>query len=272
MIKEPKISVVMSVYDGEAYVGKAIESILGQTFKDFEFIIINDGSVDKSSDIIRSYDDDRIVFIDQKNSKLAYSLNKGIHRAKAPLIARMDADDISLPDRLRTQFSWLCKNPGIGVLGLRCKFIDSEGTLTGRVFGLPGEQRSILENILHPHKGAFIIHPTVMMRKEVVLRAGGYNERFPVCEDIDLWLRISSISKLQVISKVQYFYRKHSGNVSSTKRSTQLLSGILARVCYYLRQQGLPDPSLGARENWLEFYDFAKEIVKQRESQDAHFL
>lgn len=265
MIKEPKISVLMSVYNAERYVSKAIESILQQTFKDFEFIIINDGSEDNSSEIIRSYDDDRIIRIEQQNCGLIFSLNKGIEKSRSPLIARMDADDISLPARLKIQFSWMSKIPEVGIAGVKCRYIDTNEVVFADSSDTLMEHQDILEGILHAHRGTSLIHPTVMMRKQVVLRAGGYNDRFPVCEDIDLWLRVSRFSKLHVINETQYLYRCHDKNVSITARSTQLLSGILARVCYYLRQYGMPDPSCNTREEWAEFYDFARNIVDQRE-------
>lgn len=254
----------MSVYNAERYVSKAIESILLQTFKDFEFIIINDGSEDNSSEIIRSYDDDRIILIEQQNCGLISALNKGLEKSRSPLIARMDADDISLPDRLKVQFSWMSKIPEVGIAGLRCNYIDTNDNILTASSGILMEHQDILEGILHAHRGTSLIHPTVMMKKQVVLRAGGYNDRFPVCEDIDLWLRVSSFARLHVINETQYLYRCHDNNISTTARSSQLLSGILTRVCYYLRQNRIPDPSCGTRDEWDEFSDFARNIVERR--------
>jgi glycosyltransferase involved in cell wall biosynthesis len=252
----------MSVYNAEDYLSQAIESILKQKFRDFEFIIINDGSTDKSRDIIEFYNDDRIILIDQENRGLIYSLNRGISKARGPIIARMDADDISLPERLFVQFSWLNKNSDVGVMSTGCRIIDSKGELRNKMINSSRSHEVILENILNGRKGCSLIHPSVMMRKEVVLRAGGYNERFQTCEDVDLWLRISSVSNLHVIPDVLLLLRKHEGNVSLIARRNQLLSGILARVCYYVREKGLPDPSLGSEKEWLKFYYFVKNVVE----------
>ncbi|HAS7841575.1 TPA: glycosyltransferase family 2 protein, partial [Vibrio cholerae] len=118
-MSSPKISVVMSVYNGEKYLGEAIDSILKQTFSDFEFIIINDGSTDKTLEIIKSYmkKDDRIVLVSRENKGLIVSLNEGLDLAKGQYIARMDADDISIKSRFEKQIEFLDSNPDIGVCG-----------------------------------------------------------------------------------------------------------------------------------------------------------
>ncbi|MFZ5908148.1 MAG: glycosyltransferase [Nitrospirota bacterium] len=249
----PKISVILPVYNAQKYVSIAIESILTQSYKEFEFIIINDGSTDNSCDIIKSYDDDRIVFINQERKGLIYTLNHGIQKARSQYIARMDSDDISQPERLLIQLSFMKKHSNIGVLGTGCQFINSEGRLIGRKLSIIGEHSQILDNTLNARRGVSIIHPTAMIRKDVLLEAGGYHERFPVCEDVDLWLRIANTSKLHVIPDVLLLFRVHQENVSVTRRRIQLQSGILARVCFLLRSRGLPDPTLYQEDAWEEF-------------------
>lgn len=123
----PKVSVVMSVYNGEKYLPETIDSILNQTFKDFEFIIINDGSTDKTAKILTSYDDPRIRIFNQENMGLTKSLNRAISLAKGEYIARMDADDISYPERLKKQVDYLNKNPDIGLVGSKYIRIDKRG-------------------------------------------------------------------------------------------------------------------------------------------------
>ena len=122
----PKVSVVMSVYNGEKYLRESIESILNQTLSDFEFIIINDGSTDNSLDILKSYKDDRIVIIDQKNTGLGKALNNGINESKGKYIARMDADDISMPERLKLQYEFLEKHPEFLPVGSNVEVIDED--------------------------------------------------------------------------------------------------------------------------------------------------
>jgi len=117
-MKEPKVTVLMPVYNGEKYLNEAIDSILGQTFKDFKFLIINDGSTDGTADILKSYKDSRIkVTNNEKNIGLTKSLNKGLKMAKSEYIARMDADDISLPTRLQKQVEFMDSHPKVGVCG-----------------------------------------------------------------------------------------------------------------------------------------------------------
>jgi len=127
MSDAPKISVVMSVFNGERYLSEAIESILNQTFRDFEFVIVDNQSTDKSSNVVSSFKDDRIVFIQNtKNLGQTRALNVGLRRSKAPYIARMDADDIAYPDRLQTQYDYLNENLNIDVVGSWCLDIDDQ--------------------------------------------------------------------------------------------------------------------------------------------------
>jgi glycosyltransferase involved in cell wall biosynthesis len=144
----PRISVVMSVYNGEKYLRQAIESILQQTYTDFEFIIIDDGSTDSSREIIQSYDDKRIrLVINEQNIGLTKSLNKGIRLAKGEFIARMDADDISLPQRFEKQVAYLDSHPEVGVLGTYANIIDHRGKIINNII-FPTEHETILWTML----------------------------------------------------------------------------------------------------------------------------
>src|SRR5688500_9607984 len=120
----PIISVVLPVYNSENYIKEAIDSILNQTFKDFELIIINDGSVDRSAEVIQAIKDSRIVYVDQQNSGLAATLNRGIQMARGKYIARQDNDDISIPERLDMQVNFMENNPGVALLGTCAEIID----------------------------------------------------------------------------------------------------------------------------------------------------
>lgn len=255
----------MSVRNGAPYVLEAVESILSQTMRDFEFIIVDDGSTDATRRIIRECmsRDGRIVLMEKPFTGLADSLNIGLRRARAPVIARMDADDVSLPERLRVQFSWLSRHTEVGVLGTGCRIIDAEGEFTGRRVSASGDRRSIIRCILRPGNSVPIIHPSVMMRADVALRAGGYSERMLVCEDTDLWLRVSAFSELHVIPDVLLLLRKHPGCVSIVRRPDQLLSSILAAACYWARRQGLPDPSRASDSEWEEFRGHAHAILER---------
>jgi glycosyltransferase involved in cell wall biosynthesis len=175
----PKISVVMSVYEGETYLREAIESILNQTFKDFEFIIINDGSTDQSWSIIHEYaeKDQRIVPVIQDNIGLTKSLNKGISMAEGEYIARMDADDMSLPIRFETQLPWL-EEKGYDLCCSRTWLIEENRVSPGLTYYLP---RKWLLNFRNP-----FIHGTYLMKKTALDGLGGYDEEFLYGQDYKL--------------------------------------------------------------------------------------
>lgn len=180
-----QISVVMPVYNGEQFVAKAVESILNQTFNDFELIIIDDKSTDNSVKIIKSFDDSRIKLIqNERNFGIATSLNKGIKYARGQYIARMDADDISYPNRLEEQISFLEKNPGVSVLGTYASLFDEDGRIWGN------HRRPVVPTLRDWLWGSQVIHASVMMRKQDVQDAGGYDSRTYRVEDYDLWLRM----------------------------------------------------------------------------------
>lgn len=185
------ISVIMSVYNAEKYLRESIESILHQTYSDFEFIIINDCSNDGSQSIIEEYTqkDNRIVLINNSaNLGLTINLNKAITVAKNEFIARMDADDVSLPDRFKRQLDFFKSNPDIDVLGTYCTDIDELGNVIGER-KVPKTNKDITQmiHIINP-----ICHPTVMFRKEKLKKIGFYNEKYKVVQDYDLWLRCSA--------------------------------------------------------------------------------
>ncbi len=192
-MKNPDISVVMSVYNGEKYLREAIKSILNQTFKDFEFIIVNDGSTDKSLEIIKSYNDPRIVFIDQENKGLAAALNVGIKAAKGKYIARMDADDISYSERLKKQIEFMENHPEYVAIGSWANYITDDGEYL-YMCKMPIESLSLKSSL--PYECPFI-HSSVSMRTEIVRAVGGYKDvgRYFYQEDILLWIDLSRIGK-----------------------------------------------------------------------------
>ncbi len=183
----PKVTVLMSVYNGERYLRAAMEGILNQTFKNFEFLIINDGSTDRTEEILNSYNDKRIRIFNQSNQGLTKALNRGIKLSKGEYIARQDADDISLPERLAKQVEFLDIHKNIAVLGTFAKVIDEAGCFTGEVLELPVEPKEIERKL---YLGNYVAHPTVMYRNSVIKKLGGYDENFEASEDYVLWLRV----------------------------------------------------------------------------------
>jgi len=235
------VSVILPVFNGEQFVSEAIESILNQDFKDIELIIINDGSTDKSSELLRDYADTNqcIRLIERENKGLVETLNEAVGLSKAKFIARMDADDIACPHRLRLQYETLKKSPNLAVLGSFINLIDEKGQFIrlGSYPVSPEEVANYLENACP------IAHPSVMMRKESVIKAGGYRKAFSHCEDYDLWLRISELGyQLANYPEPLLNYRIHDNNVSHIYRVQQELGSNIARLAHRARKAGLSDP------------------------------
>ncbi len=192
MEKLPKVSVVMSVYNDATYLGQAIESILDQTLTNFEFLIINDGCTDGSRAIISSFDDPRIrLIVNETNLGLPTSLNKGIEFARGEYIARQDADDVSLPDRLAEQQTFLDTHRDVAVVGCWWTRIDLDGDEFTRC-EIPDDDaiikaKLIRDNVKFPHGSS-------MFRKEPFEYVGGYHPDFHFTQDLDLWLRLAKAS------------------------------------------------------------------------------
>lgn len=201
----------MSIKDGGKYLREAVESILAQTFTDFEFIIINDGSTDQTAKILDGYTDPRIVRLkNEKNVGLAASLNKGIAVARGDYIARMDADDICAPDRLKAQFNYLEKHTKVDVLGGAIEIMDRNGMVLSSL-KFPETNPVIQWSFCYYCP---IVHPAVMVRRQVLLDAGGYRNVWPHAEDYDLWVRISKNAHFANLSQVLLKLRKHETNIT----------------------------------------------------------
>ena len=188
-MNSPTISVVLPAFNCEKYIGEAIQSVLQQTFSDFEFIIINDGSTDKTEGIIRSFVDNRIVYKKNESNKgLVYSLNKGVDLAKGKYIARMDGDDICLPGRFKKQLDYLEQNRNVDVLATVVILIDENGQVTG-TWALDSKNISDKDIREQLPKDNCVAHPTVM-GKAAIFKKYKYNQTQSQSEDYDLWLRM----------------------------------------------------------------------------------
>src|SRR3989344_535184 len=214
----PKVSVVMSVYNGGSYVEEAMNSILGQTFTDFELILIDDGSTDRTPAIIASFSDPRIVRINHPtNVGLVTALREGVERARGELIARMDADDISLPERFAKQVVFFDTHPEVGVLGTAMRQVNSAGQLLA-IISPPTDHALIEWSSLFE---STVMHPTVMMRRSVVLQAGNYNPDYIHVEDTELWSRMILITRFANLSEPLCIRRWRVGSISYQKSSLQ---------------------------------------------------
>lgn len=221
----------MSVYNGEKYLREAIESILNQTFNNFEFIIIDDGSSDESAAIINSYNDTRIRLIQQENKGLASALNVGLKIARGKYIARMDADDISLSERFEKQFNFLEDHPECVAVGSNAKIVDMGGEYL-YTSGNP----TAWEEILHYLPNTPFFHSSTMFRKELAIGCGGYFEEIKHhFEDMILWNKMAEHGELRNIVEPLIKYRLVPSAI--TNRSIET-SAIMRRICKNILQDG----------------------------------
>lgn len=240
----PAVSVAMSVYNGERFLAEAIESVLGQSFTDFELLALDDGSTDGTRAILEAYAarDARLRPIFRENKGLIASLNQLLAAARAPLIARMDADDVCMPERFERQVAFMAANPDYGVVGSRCDDIDDHGQ--------PWPVRAVAHPLTHEEFLAAIelglpllCHPSVMMRRDVALGVGGYHATFKHCEDLDLWLRLASATRIGNMPDRLLRYRHYPEQVSSRHATVQQINAAVARLACQERKAGRPDPT-----------------------------
>ncbi len=234
----PLVSVVMCVYNDEKYLEKSIESILNQTFGNFEFIIVNDGSSDKTPEILNSYaqKDSRIKVFHKENSGTTASANFGIGKARGKYIARIDSDDISYPNRLQKEVETLENNPSVGLVGGGSHLINSDGKIVGvRNIKTKNPKRTLLyRNIFQ--------QSDVMFRKSVFDSHNGYREKFLNGEDYDMWLRISEVAKVIKLNDVLGQWRLNAGGYSFSRRKEQLDSDkVIKEFARQRRERGSDD-------------------------------
>lgn len=216
----PKISVLMSCYNEEKYIGEAIESILDQTFKDFEIIIIDDCSTDSTRNIIRKYrgKDERIVFFkNDENRGIFWSLNKGLKEARGKYIVKMDADDWSYPNRIELQYKFMEENPDVVVSGGTMEVCDEKlNILNKRNYNLT--DRSIRKKIF---RYSPFCHPTTIYKTVVARKIGGYDIKLAAAGDYDFYFRLGNNGSFGNVSDVLLKYRTNPGSISLTRARLQ---------------------------------------------------
>ena len=208
--KEPLISVVMPVYNGEAYLAEAMESILSQRITDFEFIIINDGSTDGSEKVIRSFQDERIRYHYQQNCGLGATLNIGCEMARGKYIARQDQDDVSLPERFQFQIEYLESHPDVLLVGSRAKIIR-EGSKALEYHNHPSNPAVLKFDLMFDNP---FVHSSVMWRNNEITKSEKYNPDRNLYEDYDLWSRFSQKGKIANVPEILLLYRHHEAGLS----------------------------------------------------------
>jgi glycosyltransferase involved in cell wall biosynthesis len=240
------VSILMPVYNGEKYLREAIDSVLAQTYTNFEFIIINDGSTDQTQKIIDSYHDERIKCIKQDNQGVAKALNNGIKVAKGAYIWRHDADDICLPDQLEKQIYFLKNHPEYSLVATQIAFMSDRGKIAYKYrqpnnlyFGNRPFKTVTFEQF-NPYSP--ITHATVLMDAQILKQLGAYRTEFLTSEDTDLWLRWIEKNKAAVLNYCSYFVRLNSTSATKKYQSTTSFYRDKAFDYYRERKETGTDP------------------------------
>ncbi len=244
-LSRPAITVAMSVYNGAAFLAPAIESVLAQTFGDFEFLVLDDGSTDDSRAIAEGYAarDSRLHVISRANRGLVASLNQLFTEARAPMVARFDADDLCRPERLARQYAFLMAHPDHGLVGAGTRYIDAAGhPAPNAPVERPSDHAGIVANL---EDGPNLCHSVVMVRRDLVLAAGGYRSAFTHAEDQDLWLRLSRVTHLHNLPECLLDYRVTPGQVSSRHMITQARHAAIAWLAHRAVIEHGSDPTEG---------------------------
>lgn len=240
----PLVSVVMPVYNGKGYLVDAVASIIGQTLSDWELICVDDGSTDQSGDVLDWFADQdrRIRVVHQANSGIVDALNQGLSLARAPLICRMDCDDVAMLNRLERQAIYMRHHAQSTVVGSAILEIDHAGDPLC-VSSLPAEHEDILDRLLHRRTGHF--HPTTMIRAAALEAVGGYRRQYQWVEDHDLWLRLAQRGTLANLPDTLLCYRQHAGSVCWQKSAQQReLMDQLLQEAYAARGRAVPQEVL----------------------------
>ena len=247
-MNNPLVTVVMCTYNTETYIKKAIDSVLAQTFTDFEFIVWDDGSTDNTKEIVKSYSDNRIRYFYHENTGLGMALKLACAEAKGKYIARMDSDDICFPDRFAVEVDFLEKHPNHVLVSSAVYYIDENGNHIGRSF--PCNADSVLKKILPISN--MIVHPMVMMRRNAYERAGGY---IPLkkCEDRVFWSRMSRLGKFYNIVTPLGQYRILQNSLSHSENPYN-------NVLYELRRKMILDDVI--QESDVEWHNNLVEYSK----------
>jgi len=242
----PSVSVLMPVRNGSAFLAAAVESILAQSFTDFELLILDDGSTDGSLAMLQAYArrDARICLISRENKGLTATLNELIANARGEYMARMDADDIALPDRLARQLEFLRVNPAVLCVGGAFALIDQAGRYLTTLHP-PTSNEEIQDQLVRGH--CALAHPAVMARLQPIRELGGYQRDF--AEDLDLWLRLGEQGQLANLAEEVLHYRLHPASISERAGHRQRDAGRLACEAAWQRR-GIRDGVYEAGSPW----------------------
>lgn len=263
MMCAPEVSVVMSVYNGAAFVGRAVESILSQEGVELEFVIVNDGSTDASGEILHAYArrDPRIRLIEQRNIGLTRALGRGCAEARGSLIARQDADDVSLPGRMRAQMDVLRRHEDVVLAFPWIRSIAPGGEVIGEYTTTAEIDETT--RVLRERMIGVPAHGSVMFRRDAYERAGGYREEFYYAQDLDLWLRLAWEGRVAPVPAFLYELQHAPGSISSDRREVQRQFAELALSCYRARR------GTGRDDEVLERVARLREAARRRAGEPA---
>lgn len=236
----PAISVLLPVRNGDLYLDQAIASLAAQSWRDFEIIAVDNGSRDRSPEILRAWAErePRLRLFRRERKGLAATLNYAAAQARAPLLARLDCDDMALPRRLEVQHGWLARRPELGLVGCLAELIDRRGARI-ELAASPTDDRSIQESL---RSRCTFVHSSVMMRRSLFEQAGGYRNGLKYAEDFDLWCRMAETTKLAIVPQVLVCYRLHPGSTSSHHPERMAIGAACVRAAAEARRRGLADP------------------------------
>jgi len=209
------ISVVMPVFNGERFLAEAMDSLLAQTFRDFEIVAVDDGSTDGTPAILNAFarKDSRVKVVRGDHAGISAALNRGIEAATHDWIARMDADDVATPDRFEKQIAAARTNPGVVVWGTYAQHVDSNGKVLGISKTGPTSEDEY-RKLRNAGEDVYVIHPTSMLRRDVVLKVGGYDSKFNFCEDFELFDRMAEHGAVVALPEPLLLYRIHATSIS----------------------------------------------------------
>jgi len=265
-LREVKISVIMACYNSAPYLEEAIDSIVGQTFTEWELLAIDDCSTDNTLSILKKYQqrDSRIVIIRlDRNSGVATARNKGIENARGQWLSILDSDDVAMPTRLEEQYAASLKHENATILLSDAAFIDVNGRLI-KEYHYPSDHKSLVRRI--ERRKVFPPHSSMMYPKAAVVAVGGFNPLYVLAQDHDLWLRLLEKGELFSVPKVLVKIRKHGDSISNMDAGEkQLIHSFAGSICHFLRIAGNPTPADGDAACWGEFISWLKVEMNRHE-------
>jgi len=251
---KPAVSIIVPTYNRSAFIGEAINSVLQQTFSDFELIVIDDGSTDSTGEIVDAFKDERLVFIQQENAGRSAARNRALATARGKYIAFLDSDDTYLRDKLERQVNFMEAHPEIGMIYTSAKCIDAEGNILKNHVYVASVSGQIYRQVAF-FRPVTITLPTVMLRREVLDNVGGFDEKMERFEDTDLWRRISKRYQVGALNYPTCLLRTHDDNTLRTQNPVKITNAIEYYVAKIFREDADMDSDF-LKEGASRLYEY----------------